>query len=78
MNKLRIFFSSMFKVVFNSNQAEAVFRPLPRERERERERKLVAIFARGNINLQSGRYTTTEDLEQLKAPLRGYRFSPRQ
>ncbi|MBF0133920.1 MAG: hypothetical protein HQL75_15210 [Magnetococcales bacterium] len=74
MNKLRTFFSSMLKVFFNSNQAEVVLRPLPRERER----KLVATFARGNINLQSGRYTTTEDLERIKASLRGYRFSPRQ
>lgn len=47
---------------------------IPSSNSKQRERELVATFARGNPNLQLGRYTTAEDLERIKASLHDHRF----
>ncbi|GAB0056233.1 hypothetical protein SIID45300_00538 [Candidatus Magnetaquicoccaceae bacterium FCR-1] len=40
----------------------------------QRIRALVATFSCGNLNLQMGRYTTAQDVEQIKTSMRDYHF----
>lgn len=43
---------------------------------KESERKLVSKIARGNINLQLGRYQTSQDITDKIKKLASYKFTP--
>lgn len=46
----------------------------PEETGRESDRRIVSRFARGNIRLQQGKFSTREELDERRRQVKAYDF----